>query len=71
MSLFCSDRNTPRRDDDDREMPRENAVMLMVEVMKAHPAWQSLETATERREIAARLVDTRRAFREGQFCDDV
>jgi hypothetical protein len=69
MSLFCSDRNK-RRDDDSREMSREHAVTLMVEDMKADPAWQSLETATERREIAARLVDTRCAVREGQFRDD-
>jgi hypothetical protein len=70
MSLFCSDRNK-RRDDDSREMSREHAVMLMVEVMKADPAWDSLKNATERHEIAARLVDTRRAVREGQFRDDI
>jgi hypothetical protein len=66
MSLFC---NRRLRDDDDREMRREQAVTMLVEVMRSDPAWEGQVTASERREIAARLVDTRRAVREGRLTD--
>jgi hypothetical protein len=68
MSLFC---NRRLRDDDDRGMRREHEVTVTVAMMAHDPAWEGQVTASERREIAGRLVDTRRAVREGRLTDEV
>lgn len=52
---------------DDREESREQAVALLIEVMKDEPGWASIETPRERREVAGRLVCARWAVRTGRM----